>query len=498
MLVEDRRDLIGWRARPDRALAPPGWRGGIAVEQGLGHGTALALAVHRAPVRTGTQSYVEAGLRAGVMRLLGEVNLAAARDGGRALRVNVIGDLARTNISVEAIRNRGLTSERLDPSARSVTAIGIDRPVRVAGLVLPLRFDLRTTLSRAERLTEARGRVSLIAGRIAASATLGWRRAAPRGGPARDEAVMGLLVNGRTGRVRLRGEMEWAVRPRPELVSALATANLAIGPADELQLTTGYAGRERAGFAGANYTRDFGLFAASFNAQANSRGSFSLGLAAQFSFGPGGAGRFGRFRSGSRATSGALAVSAFFDLNGDGLRQPGEPPAPLGGLVVDGAPAEAPAGASSRADSPGPWLIEGLDPAVPVQVALDPARLTDPFDAPGDAGVAAVPRAGLVTPVELGIVRTATIDGVLARAGRPLAGEEVELVDRHGVAVHRLRTEFDGFFSFERVRFGQYRLRLARGGTDCMAEPIAIGPERLALRLGLIELARPPERLARR
>ncbi len=494
VLVEDRRDLIGWRARPDRALAPPGWRGGIAVEQGLGHGTALALAVHRAPVRTGTQGYVEAGLRAGVMRLLGEVNLAAARDGGRALRINVIGAVARTNISLEAIRNRGLTSERLDPSARSVTAIGIDRPVRVAGLVLPLRFDLRTTVSRAERLTEARGRVSLIAGRVAASATLGWRRAAPRLGPARDEAVMGLLVNGRMGRIRLRGEMDWAVRPRPELVSALATANLAIGPADELQLTTGYAGRERAGFAGANYTRDFGILAASFNAQANSRGVFSLGLSAQFSFGPGGDGRFGRFRSGSRATGGALAVSAFSDLNGDGVRQPGEPAVPVGGLIVDGAPLDAP----DRAATPAPWMIDGLDPAVPVQVALDPARLADPFDAPGDAGVAAVPRAGLVTPVELAIVRTATVDGTLARAGRPLAGEEVALVDRQGVVVHRLRTEFDGYFSFERVKLGQYQLRLLRGGTDCTAEPIVIGPERLALRLGLVELARPPERLARR
>jgi len=399
------------------------------------------------------------------------------------MRANVFGQLWRTNFSIETIRNFGLASERLDPAQRAITAIALDKPVRAFGLIVPIRFDLRETLSKGEHLLAARARVSIATRRFSASLIGGWQRQRISGGGSREEAVAGLLLNSRWGRVRLRGEIDLALAPRATLQNVSVAANWALGARDEVQATLLHDGREGVSSAGLSYTRDFDAFSLSGNGLVDSRGGFALGLSLQFGIGRDARGRFGRFRSTAQAASGAVAVTAFQDLNGDGLRQDDEPFTLPPGLLVNDVPIAPP-----KHPQPGETaiLIDGLSPALPVRVSLDESALPDPFELPSDKGVAAVPRAGLVTPVLLGITATSSVDGTLIIDGRPAAGEAIELVDAKGQVAYRLRTEFDGFFSFERVRYGSYRLQLARGAR-LLAERVTVGADRPAIRLGTIE-----------
>lgn len=482
-IVEDRRDLIEFSRVPTAGVRRFGWRANLGVEQGLGRGSSIALAAHRVPMAEGARHFVEGTVRASLFKTLGEFDASIDPGGGSAYRLNLFGQLLRTNFSIEAIRNYGLESERLDRNQRAITAIALDKPVRAMGLIVPIRFDLRETVSSNDRVLAARARVSIATRRLSVSVTGGWQRVRPVIGVSREEAVAGLLLNSRLGKVRFRGELDVSLAPEARVQSAMLTANWSAGRRSELQATIGHSGREALSYAGLSYTRDFQRFSLSANGLVDSRGGYSAGLSLQLGIGKDARGRFGRFRSTAQAASGAIAVTAFEDRNGDGVRQSDEPLALPPGLIVNDVPIGPPA-----KPKPGETaiLIDGLSPALPVRVSIDESAIPDPFQLASTKGLAAVPRAGLVTPILLGIVATSSVDGTLVLDGRPAAGEPIELVDAKGQVAYRLRTEFDGFFSFERVRYGSYRLQLARGAR-LLAEQVTVGADRPAVRLGTIE-----------
>ncbi|MBB3981713.1 hypothetical protein GGR44_001360 [Sphingobium fontiphilum] len=505
-VVQDRHDLIRFSGSPDlapgSAPARSGWRSDIGFEYGLGKGTSLSIAAHRHPLPGGkVGNFAEAAARASMLGMLTEFSIAQAQGGGRAVRAYAIGELLKTSFTIEAIRNHGMASERLDARQRAVTAVALDRQVRMAGLIMPLHFDLRSTISRSDKMLQAQARASIATRTLSASASLGWQRVTPLGGSGRSEATASLLFNSRFGALRLRGEADWALLPRPRMIGAAATASRSLGQSGEAQATLGYANRDRYAYAGLSYTRDLGFASVTGNAQADTRGAFSLGLALQFSIGANGQGRFGRIGSGARAASGSIAVSAYRDTNGDGARQPNEPLIAAPGLLVNDVPI---ATCKSRGDTARKHgkpcdpvaLIEGLEPAVPVRVSLDEGAIADPFEVASGKGISAVPRAGVATPVELGIVGTATLEGSLVIDGREAPGEALQLVDAKGVVAYSIRTEFDGFFSFERVRYGSYDLRLARSRKTLVAQPITVGANQPTIRLGLLEASSDAARLA--
>jgi len=60
------------------------------------------------------------------------------------------------------------------------------------------------------------------------------------------------------------------------------------------------------------------------------------------------------------------------------------------------------------------------------------------------------------------LVAAGEVSGTLVRSGGRVAGGiEIELLDRNGRVVKTTKSEYDGYFLFERVPYGQYRLRLA-------------------------------------
>lgn len=112
------------------------------------------------------------------------------------------------------------------------------------------------------------------------------------------------------------------------------------------------------------------------------------------------------------------------------------------------------------------------------------------------------PRPGIPTIIELPLVSAGEISGTLQReGGKPLSGVDLELVDKNGRVVKSTRSEFDGFFLFEFIPYGNYKLRVAPlsaniiGVVPELSGVAALGKTNGAVDMGVI-VARPVPRMA--
>ena len=81
---------------------------------------------------------------------------------------------------------------------------------------------------------------------------------------------------------------------------------------------------------------------------------------------------------------------------------------------------------------------------------------------PATSGVVVTPRPGVPVIIELPLVSAGEISGNLQReGGKTLSGVDSELLDKSGRVVKTTRSEYDGFFLFEFVPYGSYKLRVA-------------------------------------
>src|SRR6185369_10089006 len=93
-------------------------------------------------------------------------------------------------------------------------------------------------------------------------------------------------------------------------------------------------------------------------------------------------------------------------------------------------------------------------------VGIDVTSLEDPMLTPKKALQVVVPRPGVAADVAIALVGGGDVEGALIKNGElGFEGVDLELVDGSGKIVGTARTDFDGFFLFERVPYGDYRLR---------------------------------------
>ena len=479
--LQDRRDLIDWQRDARSAGA---WRATGQVEVGLGKGAALGLGLFHVPRRGGARRYAELTARAGVFGLLNEVNLAAGSGGGTSLRLRSIGQVARSSLSFEAIVNRRLESERISDNLRSRYRLSVSPRIRLAGQIVPLTFDLARVATERDTQERARVRGAITGRSFALGIAAGWQRTHRPLGETVQGGTIDMLFNARLRGIRLRGEANWEIGPAMRFVGAQANGVFAVGASGSGQASLGYGARDRRVRFGLGYTRSFAPVAITASANADTGGAFSLGLDLTLSVGPNGRGRFGSIRAESRAQTGRLLVRAFEDHNGDGIRQHGEDWHPLRTALVNGLPVEL-----EQASDAGGGMLAALAPAVPVSLAIDPSSIADPNKVPTSRGVMVAPRAGVVMPLELGIVSTGTVEGTLADARGPLAGYRLELVGLDGQGNLVTHSEFDGLFVFEGVRHGRYMLKMIDKSGPVELRMVETGANKARVRLGRIGTA---------
>jgi len=149
-------------------------------------------------------------------------------------------------------------------------------------------------------------------------------------------------------------------------------------------------------------------------------------------------------------------------------------------------------------------LVGGLATFTPVTVGIDETSLSDPMLVPRNALQVVVPRPGIPATVEIGLVGGGDIEGAIVKSGGlGFEGLDLELVGSDGKTVARTQSDFDGFFLFERVPYGDYHIRLSKdsavaaGVARDLNVQVSVSSKKSIMRLGSIHVD-PPPRVASR
>jgi hypothetical protein len=455
-IQEAGRDLIDFGSLDQHQFT--GWRGGFGFERGLDPRTSIGATLFTSEYLGRRDSYFEGSLRRAVGPALVELAAAANARGGMAVRGQILGQLGQTLISAQsAWLSSKFRSERYDADLKSEHSLSLDHSFKIGTKYIPLtlqggykeRLNGDTTL-------EGLARLSFNIKQITTTGELIWeqnKRAFGSDPPGRLDAI--LRVNGRFGGLRLRGEAKFGLMGQNGFQQSKLTGEWRAGEHSDWRAELGYEATGKRGLAGIGYTRRFEKFALSGQVRAGTDGAVSAGLSLAFSLGPDPQRGGYRMSSEKLAANGQAYATVFQDENADGIRQPNE--------KVEKA-VELTAGLSARGlptDERGQTFVGGLTPYVPVLIGIDAGSLPDPFVQPATSGVVVTPRPGVPTVIELPLVSAGEITGSLLReSGRSLNGVTIELLDKGGHVVKSTRSEYDGFFLFESVPYGAYRLRL--------------------------------------
>jgi len=155
----------------------------------------------------------------------------------------------------------------------------------------------------------------------------------------------------------------------------------------------------------------------------------------------------------------------FYDVDGDGVRGPEDPPVPDVDVMVRGDRVTTDAWGSFRT-----WEIRPYDV---VRVAVDSLSI-DPSWVPAPREVLVRPSPNVFNEVVLPLRRTREVVGSVELGGeapRPLAGVAVEVRDAAGRLVATERTFSDGVYYFQRVPPGRYTIGVARASLEALGAP---------------------------
>lgn len=469
---EDGRDLIDLARSAN--FGRGGWRGTFGVERGLNAKTSIAALAHSLMLDgLARQNYVEGSLRHALGSALIEMSGSAALGGGYALRAQAIGEVRRTRYTVESIWASGFRSDRLQPGVTGLHSVTLDQLFGNGRATIPVSINARlTTRSTGTDTLDISSRVSANVGRVALTGELRWRDDIVSFGvdpPGVMEA--GLLANARIGRVRLRGEARFQVSSGTRFDSATLVSEWAAGRGADAYGDTAASWRAELGYdqglgrgrAGLGYVRRFDRLALTASAEAASDGSVAAGLNLAFSLGPDPRSGGVRMAAEKLASRGTALVRVYRDLNANGRHDFAEPWEKDVAVTAGRVPVDRPT------DRRGEALVDGLEPFQPVLIGIDAGSLPDPMVQPSLPGMVVTPRPGVVAVIELPLVGAGDIDGTLVLAGgSSIEGVDLELLDTERRIVARTRTDYDGFFLFDRVPYGRYSVRIAQLAADAI------------------------------
>lgn len=498
--LQNQKDLVTLRDIP-RADEHREVRASAVVEHGFDKKTSAALQIHTLiPDDDARVTYVEGSVRRIVGAALLQLDFAADLDGGVAYGGQFIAELGDTFITARSVFANSFVSDRIDAGLRSEHSIAIDHFFDLGASTLPVGVKMSYkdwAAPRADTLDVA-ARISARLAGLSLTHEVDWQHfSGVRGAGGSDRLTAGMLVGGRIGRTRLRGEARYRLNPESKLESVSLVAERSVGERSELRGELTYeATLDRTRF-GAQYSRQFDRFALGARAEAATDGSVAAGINLALSIGSNGRGRYARVTSTKLATTGQAAARVFTDENRDGRWEPGE-------RVHEGVTIAA---GTALAETPtardGTTIVDSLRAFQPQLLSIDTSTLDDPLLRPAVRGIVVVPRPGVVQPVDFALLPTGEVEGMLytavAGGGVPQPGADLELVDVKGNVAAETRSDFDGFFLFQDVIYGQYRLRLSAATARALGLPhlvlstVTIGDPDPVVRTGSLTLGAAPQ-----
>jgi len=451
------RDLVSFEPVNDDPNRPK-IQATVAMAHGIDTKTSVALLVQSVALEDERLTYVEGAVRRSVGRALVEVAVARDSRNGMAARAQVLTRLGDVSLSAEAVVAKDFRLEGGERQSAREARLSADAPIKIGRTVIPAHADIRYTgRSDGTSQLEAAARLSSHINRFNLAGDLRYRRqfASTEGGPDPPAELEATLIgSGRIGEVRVRGTGTWQLQPQARFRTAEVSAYWSASRSADFEAGLAYDADLHVGRARLTHVRRFDAMALSVTGEAASDGALALGFNLNFSL-DSSRGGFNLSRQ-TLANAGAVHARVFRDLNDNGRRDVGEP------FEKDALVTTGPRLAERGTDARGEVLVAGLANYVPVTVGIDTSSLADPMLAPKKALQVVTPRPGIAAEVDIALVGAGDIEGAMVRdGGDGFEGLDVELVDTAGRVVATTRTDFDGFFLFERVAYGRYTIRLA-------------------------------------
>ena len=440
-------------------------------------------------------TFVEGTIRRSIAGAAVEVSASRESSGGSAAHAQVLGKIHGVYVNVDALIANDFHLQGGEAETLREGRISLDAPVRIGKTTIPLHGDAHyVDRSDGTRMLEAAARLSANIDRFNLGAEARYHRDyVPSGPDPPGEMTVGLLGSGHIGGIRVRGQADFDVSPSARFKSAELSAYWSASERSDWEGTIAYDELDRRARVGITHILRLDSFALSVTGEAASDGSVAAGFNLNFSLDA----RHGLTLSRRPLAEGGMVhATVFQDLNDNGVRDPGEP-LEKGALITTGTRQ-----AERKTDANGSVTVGGLTPYLPVTVGIDATSLDDPMLTARKTLQVVVPRPGVPAEVQIALVGGGDIEGSLMKSGElGFEGVDLELVDLGGRVVAAARTDFDGFFMFDRVAYGRYTLRVnaasataAKIGVD-LGLAVQVTPTRPVVRIGSIQ-PRPPLHIA--
>ncbi|GAA4047240.1 hypothetical protein [Parerythrobacter jejuensis] len=489
--LQDRRDLIDLRSN-----SPPGvgaWRLAAGFDYGIDKRTSASLSAHSIDFAGRRRSYVE-GL---VNRSFGafQIQAGGAHEIGAGFSgiVQGNGQIGRFNLGASVLWvSDDYTSEFVSSGVKNKFTFQADTSLRLGRVSVPIQAAVnRSNLRNGSTSTQASLATSIALKRLSLTAQVGhgqFENALT--GETSKNTTLQLLANAQILGVRVRGAANFDLSgPEKGLRNIRLSTRKSLSDRNDVSIDVDYIPSSKTATFGAGYTHTFDRFALNSTLNYSTDGAIGAGISLAFSLGPDPVNGGIRVSQRRLARGGQAVVNVFRDTNGDGVRSADEP------MLPDVTVTAGLAGTSEPTNEEGRTVVDTLKPFRPVLVGIDASSLDDPFLAPASEGVVIVPRPGVHAEIDIPISATGEVEGViLSSSGRELGGLDLELMDTAGRVVASTISEFDGFFLFERVPYGNYRLRVAPGIArqlkvkTALATDVTINSDSDIARLGTIQL----------
>jgi hypothetical protein len=440
----------------------PKYQAAVSVEHGLDDRTSVGVLARTMLLDDQRVAFVEGSIRRSIGGALIEVGAARESNGGTAARAQLLAKLGSLNVSAQA-----LTANDFDlPGGRGTSLhearLALDAPIHIGRAVIPAHTDIHyTDRTDGSAQLDAAARLAAQIGRFNLAADVKYTQQYLAKGPAPPANVIASLIGiGRAGPVRLRGSTSFEISPTSRFRSAELTGYWSASDNADWEGTLAYDGPEHRGRIRLAHIRRFSGLALALTGEAATDGSVAIGLNLNFSLDPAHGLSLSRERL---AAAGSVRARVYRDLNDNGVADPGEP-FEKGALITAGHTI-----ARKPTDDRGSVTIAGLQTFAPITVGIDRGSLGDPMLAPKKALQVVTPRPGVPAEVEIGLVGAGDIEGaILKNGGLGFEGLDLELVDSSGAVVSTARTDYDGYFLFEGVPYGSYRVRIAKASADAV------------------------------
>jgi hypothetical protein len=306
--------------------------------------------------------------------------------------------------------------------------------------------------------TRIGSRLSAGVGRVSLTNRLDGTQSHEESGTTRT-ATGSFLLGGPAGAYRLRGQIDYDIRPESHISAMAVSAERPIFEASQARIGVRHNMKPDA-----TTTYSAGLSTKLKEAYVGVRVDFDdrgeatglLTLSTSFGYDPV---RRKPWMSGEQlAENGQLVGRVFVDEDNDGTFDDGEPLVPDARLLAGGQRRSAPTGKDGRT------LLTSLGGYRPIDIEVDPSSLGDPFLVPQPEGISVVPRPGSTIAHDFAVVSTGEVDGtvfrIIGEKAQPVSGAIVQLLGDKDKVIRTERSAYDGFYLFQFVPPGRYRIQV--------------------------------------